>query len=111
MQTNSNLTFSTSSTASANPVTELWLRLWLEIFEPDIIIFGLVTNSLVFLVMPQSKVKVGPSAKLYYVSLAISDFFALIVGWLLKTLISDSMYVRVKLLMHFKLITCSISAA
>ena len=70
------------------------MRLWFEIFEPDIIIFGLVTNSLVFLVMPRSKVEVGPSAKLYYVSLAISDFFALIVGWFLQTLINDTMYVK-----------------
>ena len=87
---NSNLHSSTSSTSTT--VTELWLRIWFEIFEPNIIIFGLVTSSLIFLVMPRSKVAVGQSAKIYYVSIAISDSINFIDGFILFTIINDTMY-------------------
>lgn len=73
-------------------VTNLWMRLWFEIFEPDITIFGIVTNFLVVLVMPRSKVAVGSSAKIYYISMSISDFFNLINSWLLYAVVNDSMY-------------------
>ena len=71
---------------------ELWLRIWFEIIAPDILIFGLVSNLLVFIVMPRQKVLVGVSAKIYYTSIAISDFIDLINSWILYGTINDTMY-------------------
>ena len=93
MKNISNNTLSTSNTSATKTVTELWLRLWFEIVEPDIVIFGLITNAVIFLIMPRSGVSVAPSAKICYVSIAISDFINLINSWVLYTTINDSMYV------------------
>lgn len=82
-----------STAASANGyLSELWIRLWFEIIEPDIVIFGLIANALVIIVMLRQGVAVGTSPKIYYTSIAISDFFNLINNWVLYTLINDSMY-------------------
>ena len=91
MENVSNNTLSISNITATKTVTELWLRLWFEIFEPDIVIFGLITNAVIFLIMPRSSVSVAPSAKIYYVSIAISDFINLINSWVLYTTINDSM--------------------
>ena len=93
MQNISNTILSTSNSATTKTVTELWLRLWFEIFEPDILIFGIVTNAAIFLVIPRPDVAVAPTAKIYYVSIAISDFINLINSWVLYTTINDSMCV------------------
>ena len=82
----------TNNSNTSTIVTELWLRIWFEIFEPNIISFGLVSSVLIFLVMPRSKVAVGPSAKIYYVSIAISDLINLVDGFFLFTVINDTMY-------------------
>lgn len=88
-----NLSSTTEFTSDYAYLTQLWLRLWFEIIEPNIVIFGLISNALVFIVMPRKGVAVGSSAKIYYTSIAISDFFKLINSYLLYTLINDSMYV------------------
>lgn len=92
MNINSNYTFSTlSAAANVKTSTELWLRLWFEIIEPDVLIFGILTNAMIFLIMPRPEVTVAPSAKIYYVSIAISDFINLINSWVLYTTVNDSM--------------------
>lgn len=85
---NNTLSFSTSAPKT---VIELWLRLWFEIIEPDILIFGVIANAVIFLVMPRPEVAVAPTAKIYYISIAISDFLNLIVGWIFFTTVNDSM--------------------
>lgn len=86
--TTKNLTLSTSS----GNLWQLWLRLWFEIIAPDVLIFGVISNLLVFIVMPRKNVAVGVSAKIYYTSIAISDFIDLINSWILFGTINDSMY-------------------
>ena len=90
--TTSNSTAITVTTSSPGGIIELWFRIWLQIIQPDIVIFGMITNPIIFLLMPRSAVTVGPSAKIYYVTIAISDFINLSVEYMWYTLISDSMY-------------------
>ena len=99
MNPNSIITLNTSSseaitvtTSSPGGVIQLWFRIWLQIIQPDIVIFGMITNPIILLLMPRSAVTVGPSAKIYYVTIAISDFINLSVEYVWYTLISDSMY-------------------
>lgn len=71
---------------------QLWLRLWFEIVAPLVIIFGILSDLLVFIVMPRKNVTVGSSAKIYYSSIAISDCIDLINSWFLYGTINDTMY-------------------
>lgn len=93
MERNSSTVILTAAASNAVvSMRSIWLPLWFELFEPDIVIFGLCANALVFIVMPRQGVAVGKSTKIYYTSIAISDFFYLIVYSVLYTLSTDSMY-------------------
>lgn len=87
--TSSNV-YSTTAVASGY-LSELWLRLWFVIIEPDIVIFGLIANTLVVILMPRQSVAVGNSPKIYYTSIAISDLINLIINWVLYTLANNSL--------------------
>lgn len=71
---------------------QLWLRIWFEIIEPDVLVIGIFSNAFIFLVMPRTGVTIGQSAKIYYVLIAISDFINLINSWIMYCTINDSMY-------------------
>ncbi|MCP6769671.1 hypothetical protein NL529_32965, partial [Klebsiella pneumoniae] len=73
------------TTSSPGGVIELWFRIWIQIIEPDIVIFGIITNPIIFFIMPRSVVAVGPSAKIYYVTIAISDIINLSVEYMWYT--------------------------
>ena len=64
---------STSATAAVSIGTPLWLRIWFELIEPWILLFGVIFNVLVIIIMPRRAVAVAQSAKIYYVSIAVSD--------------------------------------
>lgn len=79
----------------------LWVRLGFEIIVPNIVIFGLVTNTLVVIVMPKKGVAVGSSAKIYYLSIAIFDIINLFNSQVINTIISKSMYVLYGEILYF----------
>ena len=86
-----NTSSTTVATTTAAQSTALWMRLWFEIFEPDIAVFGVIANAIIFIIMPRREVLVGASTKIYYISIAISDCVNLINSWLLDAGANDSL--------------------
>lgn len=72
--------------------TPLWLRVWFELVEPWILLFGVLSNLLVAALMPRRAVAVASSAKIYYVSIAVCDCYNLINSWILFSFIGDTLY-------------------
>lgn len=88
----SNSLRSTSVVAAATVGTPLWLRIWFELIEPWILLFGVLFNALVIAIMPRRSVAVAQSAKIYYVSIAVFDCYNLINSWILFSFIGDTLY-------------------
>lgn len=87
-----NITITNSTTLSSRKNQwELWLRLWFEIIAPDVLAFGVISNLIVVIVMPRQNVAIGVSVKIYYTTIAISDFIDLINSWILFGTINDTM--------------------
>lgn len=88
--------FQNWSTTTANTVGTVapfpvWLMIWFELLEPWILIFGILGNILVVCVIPRAGVTVGPSLKIYYTSIGVSDIINL-VQYCFYTLFNDTMY-------------------
>lgn len=90
--------FGPSSFMSFN---SLWVRLCFEIMVPNIAIFGLITNTLVVIVMPKKGLAVGRSAKIYYISIAIFDIINLFNSQVINTTLSESMYALYGEILYF----------
>ena len=89
---NTNTVPSFTTPSSSTETTPLWLRLWFELIEPWILLFGILTNLLVIAVMPRRAVAVAPSAKFYYISIAAVDVFDLANSWVVYTFLGDTLY-------------------
>lgn len=81
----------TSTSSTSTDTTPLWLRLWFELIEPWILLFGMVTNIIVVMVMPRHAVAVARSAKIYYITIAAVDVFNLFNSWVIYTFLGDTM--------------------
>lgn len=81
----------TATNKSAH-TTQLFLRIWFGFIEPNIVFMGIISNALVLIVMPRQGVTIGVSAKIYYLTIGVSDFIDLIDSWLIYTTINDTMY-------------------
>ena len=81
----------------------LAVRVFLIGFEPVLILVGLIGNALVLIIMPRKTVMAAKSAKFYYMLLAFADLMDIIIGWLLRSFISETMYIYTNGSFHFEL--------
>ena len=76
------------------PPTEILLvllNIFLLVIEPLLIIIGLTGNILVLVVMPKQGVLASKSAKFYYITMAIANFLDIIVGWFIRSFLSETL--------------------
>ena len=71
-------------------ILEFILNFFLMYIDPLAIILGLIGNLLIMVAMPRTSMTASKSAKFYYILIAFADFFDIIVGWMFRNFLGQS---------------------
>ena len=88
-----NLTIEERSVENLAFMKNILLLVFLKYFEPLLLIIGLIGNFLILVLMPKRCVQASASAKYYYILIALADLLDLIVGWVLRTLFGEILFI------------------